>query len=276
MAAPDPTPIRQSKLHNRLVIDLETTEELGKLAHFLVDVNHHQVEGFVCRRGMLGLESLPIMWVQVESIGQDSILVRRSGAVITERFDAALVLERQEVWGDAGNHVGQLVDFCIDLTTGAVTQYLFTAPGWQGITDGLYTFPPAAVVSIGKKRMMVRQAALDQAPQFKPGVPDRLTQSWQQDVTQTRQDFQGAMNSTRDVAEQVQQQTQRLTEQARSQLGQLFGQVKQQSKQIRAQVNDRFADAAANWPQGQDKKSDQVPGTTIDVESEEVWPDDQP
>ncbi|MEM6521945.1 MAG: hypothetical protein AAF722_21745, partial [Cyanobacteria bacterium P01_C01_bin.70] len=234
MAKARQTPVRQSQLHNRLVIDLETTEELGKLSQFLVDVKHHQIEGFVCKKGLLGLDTVPVMWVQVESVGQDSILVRRSGAVVSERLDTAIALEKQEIWANSGNQVGQLADYCIDLSTGGITQYVFTAPGWQGLTDGLYTFVPEAVVSVGKKRMMVQQAALEQAEQFVSGVPERVKEAWQQDVARTREDVQGAIDRTQEVAEQVKNQAQNLTEQARSQFGQVFGQVRKRSKSLRS------------------------------------------
>lgn len=274
--AADTTSTRQSRLHNRLVIDIETTEELGRLAQCLVDVKNHQIEGFLCRKGMLGLETTPVMWVQVESIGKDSILVRRSGAAVSERIDEAIALDKQAVWADSGDNIGQLVDYCIDLKTGAITQYLFTAPGWQGLTDGLYTFQPEAVVSTGRKRIMVRQAALENAPQFVPGIQDRVTDAFQQDVTQTRQDFQGAIDSTREVADQVQEQAKKLTEQARSRFGQVFGQAKQRSKQLRSQVNDRFADAASSLQTTQNKDRLHGARNTIDVDSEEVevWPDE--
>ena len=274
MAKADNTPIRQSRLHNRLVIDMRTTEELGRLAQFLVDVENHQIEGFLCKKGLLGFEKTPVMWVQVESVGQDSILVRRSGNVVSTRIDAAIALDRQVIWSDAGDNVGQLVDYCINLTTGAIVQYLFTAPGWQGVTDGVYTFQPDAVVSAGKKRIMVHQAALTQAPQFVPGVQDRVMDAFQQDVTQTRQDLQGAVDSTREMADQVQEQAKKLSEQAKSQFGQVFGQVKQRSKQLRSEVNDRFADVASNLQAPKDPDRNRVSGTTIDVDSEEIWPEE--
>ncbi|MEM6836191.1 MAG: hypothetical protein AAF609_04980 [Cyanobacteria bacterium P01_C01_bin.120] len=274
MAEPTQTPVRHSQLHSRLVIDLETTEELGKLSQFLVDVKHHQVEGFVCRKGLLSLDTLPVMWVQVESVGQDSILVRRSGAVVSERLDTAIALENQAIWADSGDQVGQLADYCIDLSTGAITQYVFTAPGWQGLTDGLYTFAPEAVVSAGKKRMMVRQMALEQAEQFVSGVPERVKEAWQQDVTRTREDVQGAIDRTQEVAEQVKNQAQNLTKQARGQFGQMFGQVKKRSKNWRSQVNDRFADAASNLQDVRQSQPKNESDSAIDVDSEEIWPDE--
>lgn len=273
-AMTQPDVIRQSDLHNRLVIDLETTEELGKLAHFLVDVKNHQVEGFLCRKGLLGLDRTPILWVQVESIGQDSILVRRSGNTITERFDEAFALDKQAIWADSGDSVGQLADYCINSQTGVIVAYLFTAPGWQGLTEGLYSFDPTAVVSIGQKRMMVQQTALQNAAQFAPGVTDRVAGAWQQDVTRTRQDLQGAVDSTRAAAEGVQNRAQEVTSQARSQFNQALEEAKRRSRQLRSQVNDRVADVAANLQDQQPQAPDAIPGTTIDVESESVWPDD--
>jgi len=267
----DSTPIRQSELHSRLVIDLETTEEIGKLDHFVVDIKTHQVEGFICRQGFLGQERTPVTWVQVETVGRDSILVRQSGSSIPERFDDAIPVTNQAVWTDAGEKIGHLADYCIDLQTGAVTQYLFMAPGWQGFTDGLYTFSPAAVVSAGQKRMMVRQTALENAQQYVPGVQDRIADTVQEDYDQTRKDVQGAIDNTRAVAEQVQQQTQQLTEKARSQFGQVFGKVKQQSKHWRSQINERVADVAANLQPADRNQSDpDRDRPAIDVDSEEL------
>jgi uncharacterized protein YrrD len=261
--------MRQSELCGRLVLDLETTEEVGRVSQFRVDPNTQQVEGFVCKSGVLGLENVPISWVQVESVGKDSILVRRRGSVATARFDEAFPLDKLALWSDSGNSIGQIVDYFLNLQTGAITQYLFTAPGFKALTDGVYTFQPDAVVSIGRKRMMARQAELENAPQFVPGVPDRVTEAWQRDLTQTRQDLKGAVEGTREIAGQVQQQTQKFTEQARSQLGQVFGQVKQRSQQLRSEVNDRIADAAANLQ----STSESTPSTPP-PELEEIWPED--
>lgn len=274
MAEAAETPTRQSQLHQRLVIDIVTTEELGRLSHFLVDVKNHQIEGFVCKRGVLGLETLPIMWVQIESIGQDSIVVRRSEPV-SGRLDEAIVLDQQSVWADSGNSVGQLADYCIDLKTGAITQYLFTAPGLQGLKEGVFTFQPESVVSIGKKRMMVHQAALEQAPQFAPGVQERFSSAFRQDVDQTRADVRGVVDNSREIADQVQVQAKKLGDQARSQFGQMLGQVKKQTKTLRSEVNDRFADAASNLQSLESRSRQSPPKEAIDVDAEEIWTEEE-
>ncbi|MEM0979047.1 MAG: hypothetical protein AAGH78_02120 [Cyanobacteria bacterium P01_H01_bin.58] len=267
--------ISQQELYHRLVIDIETAEELGRFSHFKIDVKNHQVEGFVCRSGVLGQDRQPVLWVQIDSIGKDSILVRFSDGLITERFDEALTLDKQEIWSDAGEKVGLLVDYSLDLETGAITQYLFTAPSWQGLTEGIYAFAPAAVVSAGKKRMMVRQAALEAAKQVTPGIPDRLTETWQQDVNQTQQDLQKVVGNTQAVASQVQEQTQKIAEQAKSRFGGVLGEMKRRSRQLRSQVNDRVADVTANLQDKAQPGSKNIPGTTIDVDSEPVWGEDE-
>ncbi|MBF2037448.1 MAG: PRC-barrel domain-containing protein [Leptolyngbyaceae cyanobacterium T60_A2020_046] len=273
--SPERPILRQSHLRDRLVIDLDTAEEIGRLAHFVVDAKTHQLEGFVCRTGFLGRDRVPIAWVQVESVGRDSILVRRGRDVISEKFDDAIEFASQEIWTDAGNRVGQLVDYCIALDTGAITAYLFTAPGWQGLTEGIYEFSPSVVVSAGRKRMMVQYAALEQAAKFAEGLPDRVAEAWQQDVAQTHQDVQTVVNTTQELADQVQTQAKKIGGQARSQMKQLFGQVKQRTKNLRSQVNEQFADAAASLQARQEpRRSDAIPGHTIDVDSQEVWLDD--
>jgi uncharacterized protein YrrD/ElaB/YqjD/DUF883 family membrane-anchored ribosome-binding protein len=268
--------LRHRQLYDRLVIDLDTTEELGRMAHLVVDVRTHQVEGLVCKTGLLGHERLPIPWVNIEAIGVDSIVVKRDSAAVSERFDAALPMDGQELWTDVGNRVGRVVDFCFDRQTGAISQYLFTAPGWQGLTDGVYLFQPDVVVSAGRKRVMVRHQALADAPQYSAGLPDRATDFLQDDASQTRQDLQTVVDRTQDIAGQVQTQAQKLGEEAKSRFGKLLGQVKQRSKRVRSEVNDRFADAASTLEERrQGRRGDRISGTTIDVDSEEVWPEDR-
>ncbi len=265
--------MRQSQLCDRLVIDVETTETLGQVSQLLVDLKNHQIEGLICKSGFLGTEKIPVPWVQLESIGGDSIIVRQGREGISQRFDEALPLGGQELWTDGGDRVGQLVDYCFDATTGAIIQYLFTAPGWQGLTAGVYSFEPEAVVSAGRKRLMVRHAALEHAPQYEPGLPDRAAEVLQQDVNQTRQDVQAAVQKTQAAAEQAQVQAKKIAGKARSQWGQVFGQVKRQTKQIRTQINDRAADLAARV-QTESADDTRIPGATIDVDSVEVWPED--
>lgn len=266
-------PIRQSELHGRLVIDVETTEELGHIAQLLVDTQNHQVEGLVCRAGFWGRERTPVPWVQVESIGSDSVVVRRGSDRISDRFDEAIPMEDKEIWTDAGNRVGRLVDYCISPKTGQISQYLFTATEGLALGDGIYLFTPDAVVSAGRKRLMVRQAALDNAPQYQGSLRDRASDAVQQDVTQTQQDFQSAVQSTQEITYQVQDQAKKLTEQARSRFGQVFGKLKQRSRQISEQVNDRFADLADDFQQPPRDRGETTQ-RPIDVDSAEVWPED--
>lgn len=275
MSADAKTVLRHRELYDRLVIDVATTEEVGHVAHLVVDVQTHQVEGIVCKSGFMGRERLPVPWVNIEAIGDDSIVVKQGSGPISERFDAAIPLDGQEIWTDVGNRIGRLVDFCFDRQTGAIAQYLFMAPGWQGLTDGVYLFKPESVVSAGRKRMMVHHAALVDAPQYSAGLPDRAAEFWQEDATQTRQDLQAVVDKTQDLAGQVQTQAQKLGEEAKSRFGKLLGQVKQQTKRVRSEVNDRFADAASTLEERRiPKRGDRIPGTTIDVDSEEVWPDE--
>jgi uncharacterized protein YrrD/ElaB/YqjD/DUF883 family membrane-anchored ribosome-binding protein len=275
MAAPPDGVLSHRDLCDRLVIDMATTEEIGRVSHFVVDVKSHQVEGLVCKAGVIGRERVPVPWVQIEAIGTDSIVVKRSNAAISQRFDEALPMEGQEIWTDVGNRIGRLVDFCFDRQTGAIVQYLFMAPGWQGLTDGVYLFKPESVVSAGRKRMMVHHAALADAPQYSAGLPDRAAEFLQDDADRTRQDVQAVVDKTQDLADQVQTQAQKLGEEAKSRFGKLFGQVKQQTKRVRSEVNDRFADAASTLQERKiPKRGDRIPGTTIDVDSEEVWPEE--
>jgi len=264
MSPSDSATIKHSDLLNRLVINIDTTEEVGRVAQLLVDTTVHQVEGLVCKAGFLGRERQAFGWVQVESIGPDSVVVKPGTEFASRRLDDAIAMTTQEVWSDTGERVGHLVDYCIDRKTGAITLYLFAGEGLRGLTEGVYGLSPQGVVSAGRKRIMVEDARIEDAELVSEGLGQRAAGAasfLQKDYSQTQQDFESVVDKSQTLAEQLQQQTRRFADQTRQQLGQVWGQVQERTSQGRDQLQDRSA-----------SKDDD--GKTIEVDSLEVWPDE--
>lgn len=269
------TTLRASQLVERLVIDLNTAEEVGHVAQVLVDVHQHQVEGLVCRTGLLGRERSPLSWVQIESIGKDSLVARLDQGTVSQRLDEAQMMGGLEVWSDAGDRIGRLMDYCIDRQTGQIQRYLYAPEGLRGLADGLYSISPTAVVSAGRKRMMVHESAIAAPELYEAGWTQRATQAQeflQGDYAQTRQDWEAARQSGQAIAEDVQERAQKFATQAKGQFDQVFGQFQKRTRKLRGQLRETVTDLTASLPTERHRQD--TPPPTIDVDSMEVWGED--
>ncbi|MDJ0702614.1 MAG: PRC-barrel domain-containing protein [Leptolyngbyaceae cyanobacterium MO_188.B28] len=281
--APTPlTPIRQSQLLNRLVIDYYTTEEVGRVDQILVDSKTHQVEGIVCKSGLLGRYKHAFDWMQIETIGQDSILVKQQGAPQSDKLETAQAMIGHEIWADSGERIGRLVDYCIHPTTGAVLTYLFTAAGLRGMAEGLYCLLPSAVISTGRKRIMAEKNALETAEQFSEGLNQKAANAFEfikSDYAKTQQDLTSAVGGAQAIAEQWQTQRQKLSSQAKDKLADVASQFKQQSRRVGDQVQDTLFDLTTQFQSKSSSESgltdrEQDANHEIDLSPLEDWPDD--
>lgn len=263
-------PIAQSHLLNRLVLDFDTTEEVGNVDSFLINPKTHHVVAVVCKSGLLGRDRTTFAWSQIATIGKDSLLIRLQ-ATPSDDPEIAQPMIGHEVWADSGSRVGRLADYMIHPQTGAITQYCFTAEGWQGIADGIYGVPPTAVLNAGKKRIMVASEAMNTAELISEGLAQKATQATEflkSDYFQTRQDWESAVQSTQTIADQVQSKTKKIAKTARRRFSDLLDQVQQTADQVKEKLVD-IKDQG-----GDPRKPRSVPGETIDVDSVEIWPDD--
>ncbi|PZO41977.1 MAG: photosystem reaction center subunit H [Shackletoniella antarctica] len=205
MSAPAQT-LKCTELLGRPVLDRQTVKELGRMAHFLVDAQAQQVTGLVCKSGLLGMTKTAFAWRQVEAIGDDSILVRAADSTTPQASDMAEAPLGFEILTNQGNSVGKITDLLFDPSTGAVTAYLFTPHGWQGLMAGTYIFAPVAISSLGDRRVIVLEPAVENPQQYAPGFESKLSQATdfiQADYDRTRQDLAGFQQGAQDVVQKV-------------------------------------------------------------------------
>ncbi|MGP1371310.1 MAG: PRC-barrel domain-containing protein [Almyronema sp.] len=271
-------PLRQTQLLGRLVIDYDTTEAVGHVDRLLVDPKSHQVEGLVCKSGFLGRNKRPIAWVQMQTIGKDSILVRLQGSAGTEHLAEAQSMVGLEVWSDAGDRVGYLVDYCINRESGAITAYWFSKEGLQSITEGVYSLSPSSIISAGRKRVMVADQAVVVADRVIDGLEQQAgdaAEFLKQDYAQTQQDWQSAVDSTQAIAEQLQNQTQKLAEKAKAQFSGTQSQLQEKRQALKGRFRQTFSQVKGRFQQigessdrpWQTSNADQ----TIDITPLESW-----
>jgi len=196
--------IRQGELLGRGIMAYETTEEVGSVAHLLVDVSQARVAGLSYKTLGLVSRKQALAWEQLVKIGGDRIVIQSEiPEAVAAQLSAAQDITDLEVWTDGGDHVGHVVDVCFDQATGEVQQYLYVLKAREAVVDGeptmelfgeeaageeeeieslidaavnysaedtaekvkAYKILPAAIISAGRKRLMIAE---EDAEKLKP------------------------------------------------------------------------------------------------------------
>ncbi|MFH7242196.1 MAG: hypothetical protein ACHWZW_05025 [Spirulina sp.] len=286
----------------RLVpINLDTAESLGPITEVWVDPRRHWVIGIGCGGG-LGRRSQRFMWNQVTSIGHDGLVLRASASPVGEpagediaqsHVEASLAegiaLSDIEVWSDHGDRLGPLSDYRFDPSRGAILQYHFSTQSASALVPGCYALSPEAVISLGRRRMMVSHAALAQAERLgepvspRPATPRSPLEALPLDqvfehIPDPKQTWDATLDKTRQArtqfSDQVQEQGHRLQSEAQQRLGHWLGDVKKRTRRLRHQIRETVSDVTAGLPTPPQPKDTRPP--TIDVDATELWGDDDP
>jgi uncharacterized protein YrrD len=301
MGESSPRGLGKGHLLNHLAINLDTAEELGPITEVWVNGRTHQIQGLGCAGGLLGRQGQRFLWSQIASIGRDGVVIK-AGAVTDQadpQLQDCLPLSDLELWSDHGDRVGQITDYRFDPVSGNILHYCFVPEVGSGFAPGLYGLDPLGIISTSRRRMMVEEAALRQAPLITPGdqlppeaparnpferiVRDRPSLDYLPDP---RRGWESAVDSTRDWREQVSEQwhdrrqkfqteaedqRQKLQAQAQDRFGSLLGQVKKRTRHLRNQLRETVSDVTAGLPSGRPLRDENTP--TIDVDAMETWSD---
>lgn len=216
--------MRHSQLLNRLVIDRDTTEELGRIDVVWMHPPAHRIMGFVCKPGLMTKQRYAFNLKQLCRIGPESILVS-SGAAETNVKEVGLLetLIGLELWTDAGERLGRIIDCLFDRHTGNITQYLFKSAGWRGFTSGVYQLPPQAVMSFGRKKVLVTAKVSKNLQLFQEGWEDRLVQVSDRIKSGYTQELDSLTTRAQKLTQQAEERLQKLAQQANEQV-EAFGQ----------------------------------------------------
>jgi uncharacterized protein YrrD len=232
-----PESVKQSEVLNRLVLDRRTAEEIGRVEQLWLNPQSHHVVGLTCKSGFLGNKKRSFTWAQIEAIGNDSILVNVDSEVVdSEKPESAVSLLGHEVWTDAGNKAGKIVDYLFFPKTGAVVSYLFMSNGWRGVLDGIYLLPSTAIASVGSKRVIVSDAIAQDSQQYAEGFNQKVAQTadfLMEDYKKTHGDWQAIKRGVQNLQEQVKDKAEQVTNIAKEKLSEV--KAKQQDA---SQVDD--------------------------------------
>ena len=227
--------IRQGELVGMGLMAYETTEEVGVIAHLLVDMAQAEVVGFACKAGgplagVLG-RTQAVSWAQLVKIGRDRIIIHTavpSSEAVENQLAAAQNVTGLEVWTDGGDHIGRVVDFCLEVETGKVQQYLFALNlrdeelSEEDVeTVEVFVIAPATIISAGRKRMMIAEEDARRAQPYgqrlavKPDQSERAL-NWGGEPLPVPTDFneviQGAQSFAGKVSDRVKQQAKKFSD----------------------------------------------------------------
>lgn len=217
-----PESVKQSEVLNRLVLDRRTAEEVGRVEQLWLNPQSHHVVGLTCKSGFLGNKKRSFTWEQIEAIGNDSILVYFDAETVDpEKPEGMVSLIGHELWTDAGNKAGKIVDYLFVPQTGAVVSYLFTSSGWRGVLDGIYLLPSTAIASTGSKRVIVPDAIAQVPQQYAEGFNQKVAQTadfLKEDYKKTHGDWQAIKRGVQNLQEQVKGKAEKVTNIAKEKL----------------------------------------------------------
>ncbi|MDE5093126.1 MAG: photosystem reaction center subunit H [Trichodesmium sp. St11_bin5] len=199
-----PEVIKHSQLLKRLVLDIETVEDQGCIEELCLNIQSHQVIGFICKSGFFGRQKKYFTWKQVETIGVDATLVNgKSQPNNLENYNNIIHIIGNEVWTDTGEKVGFIVEYLLNIKTGEIVNYLFKYNGLQGALNSIYLLNPEAISSVGNKRVIVVNNYLDNSQYYDRGVVQKLSviQNFlQADLVRTREHIDIAQNQAKKLA----------------------------------------------------------------------------
>jgi uncharacterized protein YrrD len=260
-----PEVVKQSDLLNQFVLDRRSLQELGQVEVLWMYPKVHRVLGFICKSGLLGRKKTAFNLDQLETIGANGVLVN-SQPVETdvEKVRQLESLVNCEVWTDAGNKAGRVVDYLFDLETGVIEHYLFIS---SSITGSVYMLPPNYILSLGNRRVLVSEEAVRSFTVYRDGLQERFHKAadfLKEEKTQVTQEFKS-------IFQQAKERAQIFNEQLKEKAELLAEQAKETGQVLVEQVRERTHEVAEIWD---DWENDPIRPSSSEPDPLEDWDDD--
>jgi uncharacterized protein YrrD/polyhydroxyalkanoate synthesis regulator phasin len=270
-----PEVIRQSELLNQLVLNRDTMEELGRIEILWMYAPSNRVLGFVSKSGFLGGKKLAFKLTQVSTLGANGVLTHsKPEETNADKVSQLETLINCEVWSDSGEKVGKIIDYVFNLKTGEISKYLFVSSDLASVTGEIYELAPTQILSLGRRRVLVPNYAINSFTLYREGIKQKLTKAGEflkEEKTQVTEELktltkraqetteqakgrffnltgqfkeraqsfaQQARETVQTFNEQLQEEAQILAEQARERSQNLAEQVREQGQNLSEQVED--------------------------------------
>lgn len=229
-----PEVVSQSELLNQLVLNRSTLEELGRIEVLWMYPSAHRVLGFVCKSGFLGTKKLAFKLSQVEAIGVNGILTHsQPDPTDTDHVRQLESLIHCEVWSNAGNKLGKVIDYLFNLRNGVISDYLVVGDRLSILAGTIYRLPPTKIISIGHRRILVAETSLQSFAPYREGIPQKLSKVGNElkaEYTQVKDELRAIAQRAQATTQHTATQLKTLAEQAREQAQFLAEQARETSE----------------------------------------------
>ena len=233
--------MKYSELLNQLVLDRRTMEEIGRVETLWMHPPAHRVLGFICKAGLLGNQKSAFNLSQISAFGESGILTQGSpDGTTAERVRQLESLISHEIWSEEGDRIGKIIDCLFELESGRITHYLYVSSGWAGMVGEIYQLPTSTILSFGRKRVLVSDAAATQLSLYQAGLPQKLTNAKVALTQETTQEWQALTHRAADLSEQAKERLQSLSEQAKDQAQQISQQAKIKAQTLSEQLQEQL------------------------------------
>ncbi len=227
-----PEVIKHSELLNRLVLQRSTMEELGRIEVLWMYPPMHRVLGFVCKAGFWGNTKLAFKLSQVEAIGDNGVLTHsRPDETDADRVRQLETLIQCEVWSNAGSKLGKIVDCVFSLRTGLISNYLVVGDRLSSLAGTMYRLPPDRIMSLGRRRVLVAETALEDLPLYREGLTQKIAHMGHE----VKEEYSQVTEELRSLAKRAQTTTRQTT----AQLKTLAEQAKDRAQTLAEQALDK-------------------------------------
>jgi uncharacterized protein YrrD len=235
--------VKQSDLLHQLILDRHTMAELGQVEVLWMYPKVHRVLGFISKSGWLGSQKAAFNLDQLHTVGAKSILVNSQPLETdAEKVRQLESLVNCEVWTEAGNQIGKIIDYLFHLRTGEIPAYLFVSNGWGGITGTVYKLPPDQILNIGHRRVLVAASAVSALEIYRAGIQAKITKATElikEEKTQVAAGLRSLLQQAKTATEIAKERAQILAEQAKEKAQTLNEQLLETTYMITEELVDR-------------------------------------
>ncbi len=249
-----PEVVKHSELLHQMVLNSSSLEELGRIEVIWMYPPAHRVLGFVCKSGFLRNKKLAFKLSQLEAIGSNGILTHsQPDETDAERVRQLESLIQSEVWSNAGNKLGKIVDCVFNLRSGVITDYLIVSDRLSELAGSIYRLPPSKISGFGRKRVLVAETSIQAFVPYREGIQQKISKA----TSGLKDEYIQVTDDLRDLAKRAQETTQHTT----SQLKSLAEQTRERAQVLAEQAKEKVQELNAQLREGAETLVDQAKET---------------
>ncbi len=252
---------RHSELLNRLVIERDTMQEMGRVEQLWMYPQAHRVMGVICRSGRFRGKRFVYKLPQLDSLGKGNIWVSGTPTETTdEQIQQLESLMDHEIWVDGGDRLGVIIDCMFNRKTGAITRYLFVDNPLRRLVGSPMTLSPTEMKGFGNHRVLVDERSMRRLQRERPS----LKETWSNVREQAREEYGQVTEEMRTAQQQAAERAEVLRQQAAERAGSFREQATGQAQTWQ----QRLTEQAQTWGKKIGEQAQELSGQAKELTQE--------